>query len=545
MTRSKRKPASSLAGLRHTIGTSRVFYGIAVYAIFGALCVGGLSAAERPEPVCLDDSPFCFQELFEPFELVRHDKITNPVLVKGLVQEDENGNFPEVIDAELFFDFVGRNARDLGAHWSRTDVTGGLWRLFIERQRGRYDWSGADAVITAQRKRGVHLLCRISPGTAWGESRRKGPPEQKFPSDMEGYRRFVNRGVERYDGDGIADAPGSPRVECWQIHNEPDGSQFWRDTPEKFAQLHRITYGEIKAADPTAAIVLAGCATHRGLKRFYDPLLADLGKDGKRWFDIADFHFNQSEFWPSPQGDYRGLIRAVHDFRAALDRNGFQYAPIWITECGIYSGQPPAGGPLDRGPRRVLPLVTEHDHAADLVRRYVLAIALGVKKIFWNGMLERFAERRDGYFAHTGLIYDGRFDPPHITFGDRKLAFYAYEKMVEMLGESDWDRVRMLSDGSDGVFCIQFPRKEVAGSVFVAWAAVSEEEASRADWPGRSVQIPLTSADTPTVAVLSVPEGKTGVGLSPKDVVFKKTPVQVSNGTGSVVVGATPIYVEN
>jgi hypothetical protein len=70
-------------------------------------------------------------------------------------------------------------------------------------------------------------------------------------------------------------------------------------------------------------------------------------------------------------------------------------------------------------------------------------------------MLERFAERGDGYFAHTGLIYDGRFDPPHAAFGDRKLAYYAYQRMVEALRESDWDRVQTLRDGSDGVFCVR------------------------------------------------------------------------------------------
>jgi hypothetical protein len=81
--------------------------------------------------------------------------------------------------------------------------------------------------------------------------------------------------------------------------------------------------------------------------------------------------------------------------------------------------------------------------------------------------------------------------------------------------------------------------------VIVAWAAISEEEASQANWPGRKVEIPLQSPGPRLFAVLSVPQGETAVGLSPEEVVFRNTPVEVSNGMGAVVVGATPVYVEN
>jgi hypothetical protein len=523
---------------------NQLFVSVAVFAVSVMLPLSRVPAAEQGPPLNLDDSPFCVQELFEPFEIIRNGKITNPVLVKGLGQPDGHGRSPEDIDAELFFDFIGRNARDLGIHWSRTDVTGGLWQFLIEREPGRYDWSGTDAVIMAQRKWGINLVCRISPGTAGNDAHRQEPPKPTFPDDIERYRRFVRTGVERYDGDGIDDAPGSPRVACWQIHNEPDGPQFWQDTPERFAQLHRITFEEIKAADPTAVTLLAGCATHEGLNRFFKPLLADLGRDGKHWFDIADLHFNQPEFWPSPQGDYRGLTRAVMDFRAELDKNGFDDAPIWITECGVYSNQPPAGGPFDQGPRGLLPLVTEHDHAADLVRRYVLALSLGVRKVFWNGMLERFAERGNGYFAHTGLIYDGRFDPPHVAFGEKKLAYYAYQKMVQMLRASDWDRLQVLRNGSDGVFCVRFPRKGTSGSVVVAWAAPSKEEKGQTDWPGRNIEFPVERPSNQPVAVVSVPLGQAGAGLSPQNLVFEEVPIQVRNGVGTITIGTTPVYIE-
>lgn len=491
--------------------------------------------------VKLDDSPFGFLELFEPYEPIGDGAINNPFLVRGLARPGAGGRRPRSVAPDVFFNFIGGNARELGVRWTRSDVFGGLWRTFIEREKGRYDWSGSDQVIAAAKRRGVHTLVRINPQSAWQRDRSSVHPKMRFPTDVQAYRRFIRVGVERYDGDGVSDAPGSPRVDCWQIGNEPDGFGMWDDSPEKWAELHRITYQEIKAADPDAIVLLAGCATHPGMRRFYTVVLAELARDGKRWFDVADFHFNQpwSAFWPSVQGDYRGLIRAVKDFRALLERNGFDHAPLWITECGGYSDRPPQGrsGGL-------LPLVTEREHATDLVQRYVLALSLGVKKIFWTGMLERFAEREDNYFAHTGLIYDGRFDPPGVRFGDRKPAFYAYKKMVELLGNSDWDRIETLLDGSKGAFAIRFPAKSDRRSVIVVWAASEPGEKDKPARADRTIAVPVKSNVSRVVAVASVPRGQGAAGGQPKEVVFEETPIVVKDGFCSVPLGTVPLYLK-
>jgi len=479
----------------------------------------------------LDDSPFGFLELFEPYEAVSNGKIKNRCLIRGLAKPGPDGQLPRTIDAEVFFEFIGRNAQELGVRWTRSDVSGGLWRRIIEVEKGSYNWLGADTVIMAAKKRGFHTLVRISPGTVWDlEPEAKGYSGAKFPTDIDGYRRFVRLGVERYDGDGVDDAPGSPRVDCWQIHNEPDGPGFWDDTPEKFAEFYRITYKEIKAADPDAIICPGGCATHQGIERFYAAFLADLGRDGKRWFDFADFHFNQAWFWPSEQGDYHGLIRAVKDFRTLLDRNGFDYAPIWITECGSYSGQPPAGGPFDEGQRGLSPAITEREHAVDLVKRYILAISLGVKKIFWTGMLERFAEAGDGYFAHTGLIYDGRFDPPGVKFGDRKLAFYAYKKMIEVLEGSNWKNVETIQE-KDGIYIYKFTRNNKP--IWVAWNDAPKEK-----------QIAISGITSNQVKITeAVPKYESGKDVTDYNTAFETETKTVVDGQIIIKLKNNPVFV--
>lgn len=93
---------------------------------------------------------------------------------------------------------------------------------------------------------------------------------------------------------------------------------------------------------------------------------------------------------------------------------------------------------------------------------------------------------------------------------------------------------------------MRFPRQDVPGSVLVAWAAVSEEESRRVDWPGRTVEIPFRHRDSEILAISSVPNGETALKRSPDDLVFEKTPVVVRNGVASIVVGTTPVYlVEN
>ncbi len=83
--------------------------------------------------------------------------------------------------------------------------------------------------------------------------------------------------AERYDGDGVADAPGSPRVGYWEVGNEPDfapsqaggegdyGSCFG-DDPAAYAQYLAAAYQAVTTAAPEAQVVFGAVA----YDRFYD-----------------------------------------------------------------------------------------------------------------------------------------------------------------------------------------------------------------------------------------------------------------------------------
>jgi len=282
-----------------------------------------------------------------------------------------------------------------------------------DRARAPFRWDKLDKSVRNVPK-GINVLWNLS-------ARFRTRPRSFLPRDLEGYRSYVRAVVERYDGDGKDDAPGSPVVRYWQVENEPNlGRRV--GTPEQYAALLRHTYRAARQADPRCKIVIGGVggwvgkgrgSSLDGFRRFYLPVLKRLGGKG---FDIFDYHWYGNAF-----GDYLAYGKAHRDVRKALDRFGFKHAPIWITEMGSFSGRPRRNRPQ-----------SEQQQAADLVRRYVYPLSLGVQKIFWAfGLIEGF-RHDDGYFDHTGLIYDGHGTGDRER-GARKLAYFTYKLMTEKL----------------------------------------------------------------------------------------------------------------
>jgi O-antigen ligase len=255
----------------------------------------------------------------------------------------------------------------------------------------------------------------------------------------EAYLRFVRALATRYDGSH------GPAVDFWQFENEPEMSRAGGDW-EGYAHLQKITYQAIKEANPAAQVLMGGLAVDfpQGFDRFFAPALASL-QGG--YLDIFDFHhYGAAEDW-------RQLPALYANLRQGLDSLGYARVPIWMTECGTYSGQPA---------RPPLPFQTEREQARSLVKRLTYALNLGAEKIFWAwGIMEGF-HRNGHFFDHTGLVYDGQGPGP----GAKKLAYHAFKMLnrkitgeVESLGRLDLEA---------GVVALAF---RVEGRrVYVLWA---------------------------------------------------------------------------
>jgi hypothetical protein len=251
-----------------------------------------------------------------------------------------------------------------------------------------------------------------------------GAANKALPTDMDGYKAFVTAFVERYDGDGVADAPSSPVVKYWQIGNEPDNENElgekleWNDTPENFALFVKETADCIRLADPTATIILGGLAKGLyGLQNFYDPMFTTLdGYGGGPYFDVFDVHW----FGQVATNDYVGLDVVADEINNLMTTYGYAGTPIWVTETATYSDTPEG-----------LPLQTEDEQAKDLARRLLHYRGLGMEKVFWTPLKE-FHEWKgipNQYFDNTGLINNALND------GDssEKKAYYTYKFLASKL----------------------------------------------------------------------------------------------------------------
>lgn len=344
-----------------------------------------------------------------------------------------------------------KHAQDIGVKWIRTGVDID-WQLVQPTKehvdKGLYEWAVIDSLY-GRVPLGINVLANISVGHAGlGQGIRPGTWEF-VNKEMEGYySKFVKEAVERYDGDGYRDMPGLRNpVKCWQTQNEPifinDKEQLLRGNInvdwQGFSRFQAITYKAIKEADLMARVALGGLATghavnsndpffaRREREEFYIPLLRDLRG---QYIDIFDIHFYGSDIkYPANWKE----MKDIYDlFRQELDQNGYKNVEIWFTETALPSN--PFG---------------ERLQAANVIKRYIYPLSFGVKKIFWWNMIEgEYPLEADKPSNHFGLVYDGvgGGDP---GYGLKKLSYYTYKKMVEILEGSDWDNMQIIQESDD------------------------------------------------------------------------------------------------
>lgn len=364
--------------------------------------------------------------------------------------------------------------KDLNAKWVRLSGAAGIVWDADEPEKGRFDWTRTDRIISEFYHHNIHMVVTVLCLNRWDQKRdfwktvKDGPFKgarvavAQPPKDMNAFCRFLSAAVERYDGDGVDDAPGSPIVNHWQIENEPDGAG-WGGTPEEFAQLVKASSPVIRKSNPNAEIVLAGIATYQGFRHFYMPMfdaLKDItGHEKDKLFDIVDFHWSVES-----GGNYRfaknsGMKQMVDALKKKLSSTGYGDTRVWITEMSSYSGMPVHQGVAMKP-------VTEAQHAAALLKSYIHCLSLGIKKVFWVSIQEHHNcgnLQANNYWDKTGLIHN----PANQGKSHKKLAYYSYKLMVEKLEGSDWNRVETLDLGRR-VHAYKFPKKGNR-PVYVLW----------------------------------------------------------------------------
>ncbi|MEK7150149.1 MAG: hypothetical protein AAB736_00920 [Patescibacteria group bacterium] len=406
--------------------------------------------------------------------------------------------------------------KDLGLKWGRAHYL--TWPTVQPTKedvdKEIYNWSNIDVFIGSFPK-GFNVVENIV-GFSTQTTNEKGEPSHgfSFPNKNveEGFIRFVKKAVERYDGDGKNDMPNlkSP-IKYWQVENEPDLSSKDLDG---FANLQKITYVAIKSACPDCKVLMGGMAGGTGGLNFFKPVLEKLG--GK-YFDVFDYHcYGTKDGWKKC-GDLAGKIKK------AFPNYDFE---IWLTETGTFSGSTSVR--LNDG---AYTNQTEKEQAKAVVKYNIYPLSKNVKKVFWAwGILEGFGENGDTLFNKTGLIYDGQ-DSDDLGFGVKKLSYYTYKKMVEVLEGSDWDNIETIQE-KDGVYVYKFMKG--GQPIWVAWNDNDDEKEIVIGGIGLN-KVKITEA---------VPSYSSGKEVANYSTAFSTKTVSVENGKVSLSIKDKPLFVE-
>jgi hypothetical protein len=172
-------------------------------------------------------------------------------------------------------------------------------------------------------------------------------PREEFAAD---FGEYVGMLVERFDADGINDAPGSPRIDAWEIWNEPNLADFWRPQPDAriYVKYLKAAYAQAKAADPDTIIVTGGlCCYMLGANAPLNYLKSMYAAGAKGHFDALGMHpytypampsqDNRNNVWQQMSKAY-AQNGQPDSIRGIMEKNGDGAKQIWQTEMGAPTG---------------------------------------------------------------------------------------------------------------------------------------------------------------------------------------------------------------
>lgn len=423
----------------------------------------------------------------------------------------------------------------IGAKWVRYAGGNGIVWDQIEPEKGIYHWDQHDSLYLDTYNAGIKMFV-----STIAASKVYGVKHGFMPKNIESWLAFLKKVAERYDGDGIDDAPGSPIVDVWQIENELDFN--WKDKPENYAKFLKESYKAIKQVNPRAKVAIAGVADPAGFageNAIYGKILKELDRiknsSGDRYFDVFDFHWypfatdylSVESFLGGSSGKIFYLKEYVNNIKRTLAQYDHVNIPIYITEFGQYSGPPGLWGPSEYAQK--LTFHSEKKQAFDLLKEYLYSRANGVEKVFWVTLTEwhNFAGEINGVFDNVGLINN----PSNDGQSHKKLAYYTYKKMTETLEGSDWNNIQTVQE-SDGVYVYKFTKNNK--NVWVAW---NDNSASQ--------QITISGVPFGSIKITeAVPKYESGKDVADYSTAFNIETKTTSSGKITIILGDKPMFVE-
>jgi hypothetical protein len=317
--------------------------------------------------------------------------------------------------------------RELGVGWIRVVVN---WSLVepTNTDPSGYSWWQVDNVLSGARHNCFNILATITHAPDWATSSPEGPLDKV---GLEELAEFVVALAERYDGDGVNDAPGSPTVRFWELYNEPDAGptpfgEGWGKHGDKYAEMLKAVYPAVKTANPDAQVVFGGIA-YEGFDdddppgTFVRSFVSDVLKaGGGDYFDYMNFH----KYPGCANCDGPGVIEKTATIRGILAEHGVS-KPMIISETGWHNNHLPPYFPGN-----------DELQSRFVVKLFTQIYPADVDVVIWFMMHDL-----EGYQFLNGLV-DGS-NPP-----GRKPAFYVFRRFTQIMRQAVY--MRTWSDAESG-----------------------------------------------------------------------------------------------
>jgi len=391
----------------------KAFWMIGVFAVAGLMAAFGLRVAEA--------LPFAASSPLPP-PIVR--RVTTSLYLPTVMRYyDPTYVSPfGIVMYENVDDAAGLAAmQPAGSRW----VTTVFFWAFIEPNPPvggvhSYNWIDFDTRVSNARAAGMDTFVLFTGNPAWAAYLPGGTV-----TDTQSLIDVAAAMAERYDGDGITDAPGSPIVNYWSFYPEPDNGGFgaygyWGYRSAEYAVMLAQVSSAIHAANPSAKVMIGGLAydwfdtdqPNPGpfVSTFLTNTLVALNSmpgGAASVIDSMAFHFYPINGlrWPT-------IADKALEIRNIMSNHGVAYLPLLVPETGYWSEAVPQYDPFDSDPDK---------QARRLVQIYVRALTAGIESISWFAVFDHGT----GTDAH-GLFFNGDLAQP-------KPAYSAYATLTREL----------------------------------------------------------------------------------------------------------------
>ena len=266
---------------------------------------------------------------------------------------------------------------------NQLDVVGILWAT--------PGWAACSTVASQQ---DIQQFAATLPAGYPGRTRVQADPGSRIPCNLNTAWDDTNNYWGQYVYRTVTEFKDT--VHVWELWNEADRPWFWAGNVAEYAQILKIGYQAIKAADPEATVLFGGLA-YWGNVDFHNNVLDHLLSTDpdihthNGYFDVMSLHLYSNVYH-----NYDISHQIMQDVQSRVG-----WHPLWLTEVGV---------PIwDETPSAQNYEATAEQAANYVIQGYAEARAVGVDKFFFfrlhdEGMDQVFGLTRNDHTLRPSYV---------------------------------------------------------------------------------------------------------------------------------------------